>query len=334
MAKEQDRDLPGADHDDDDPEGIDETGLDAGGDDDLATIAADPHRLRVVPDELAEELGLSAGAATALDDEPLEGEVIDDDLADLPLAAARRVMAERDGARGREAGLAAQLRDETARRVESQKVSIASAEANLKGQRSAVIAELQAAEEEGDAKKKTEALSKLVTVDRQEADLARAKQANEAEAERLKQGGSGTENPDFVQFKQANRWFGADEGATAYADAVARQIVKKGVQPGTAEFFRQIRTETLKRFPEHASRADAGPRRPAGDQRTQRPMARGGVAAPARATGPARQRESQVALTPAEKAQMRTFGLDPADRAHQIAYANQIRAERGRARFQ
>lgn len=54
-----------------------------------------------------------------------------------------------------------------------------------------------------------------------------------------------------LKWKEKNDWFGNDQKMTAVAYAVHADVIQKGVQPDSEEYYRQIDQEMRKVFPQH-----------------------------------------------------------------------------------
>jgi hypothetical protein len=318
------------------PSGIDDrTSFDFSGEDDLAEIAADPNRLRLIPDDAAGliEQYLPRGSDTFDGEndygagELPEGTEIDADLAHLPKGVQTLVMRERQAGRAQVEQHASQFIEERRARVAADKRSIEASEASLKRDRETAMAALTAANEEGDAKKITEAQAALIKVDGTERELTRHKGAVTAEEERLKtvQPGAAQPGDAATGFKSRNAsWFGKNADATAFARGLEQELQAKGITPEDPRYFREIEGRTARAFPQirpgGRAAADGLPPRRQGMVRS--PVAPVGRQPAATTRGPA----SRVVLGPSDRALMKTWGVNPDDAKAQAMWASQMRS--------
>jgi co-chaperonin GroES (HSP10) len=80
-----------------------------------------------------------------------------------------------------------------------------------------------------------------------------------------------SEHPALTAFKERNDWFGVDDEATAYADALDKQFAKGGIADPDAH-MRKVEAGVKKRFPELFEK-DAGEREDR-EERGERPQRR------------------------------------------------------------
>lgn len=118
-------------------------------------------------------------------------------------------------------------------------------------------------------------------------------------------------DPKAAAWQQRNTWFGQDEEMTALALGLHQKLVKRGIDTGSDDYYREIDTTMRRRFPE------AFGEEPASSQEQERPAPRNrqsSVVAPAsRSSAPKQIRLSATAVALAKK-----FGISPEQYAREV----------------
>jgi hypothetical protein len=110
-----------------------------------------------------------------------------------------------------------------------------------------------------------------------------------------------TVDPKAEQWREKNKWFGADEEMTALALGLHEKLVRSGVDPRSDDYYERVDKTMRKRFPDYFGESQENNDEPSAPRKVST------VVAPAtRSTAP-----RQVRLTASEAAIAKRLGLTP-----------------------
>ena len=256
----------------------------------------------------------------------------DDDLKEHSAKVRERI--ERERAARRAADERARAAHQRAVKAElesiaAQKDAFETTEAALQIQINAVKRELVKAKDDGKTTEEVDLQEKLNKLTRSQENLERSKAMLKEREEAAKRGGQqdNQPNPLAADWQRANsQWFGNARFAeqSQIVRVIDRAMFADGWDPSKPEYYEELNRRIRRRLPEVQKFMPAPTRRAAADPKQQRRDPTGGVR---RGNGgaPTVQRmeggKQRVVLTRAHLENMRQFGLDPANREHQLEYA-------------
>ena len=195
------------------------------------------------------------------------------------------------------------------------------ADKTLKADIKEARARLIAAKEAGETEKEVEAQEELNTLQIRAREVEGLQADLEAKVERAKTapaaGAAPKLRPITQQWMERNKWFGNEKYgvATGAVKTISAQLEREGISPDDARHYTELDRRLHQELPNLRSRLRAEAPRKA-DRPGPGTIVAPARQAPARGTSP-----NKVTLTRADLTNMRSFGMDPNNKAHLQQYA-------------
>jgi hypothetical protein len=196
-----------------------------------------------------------------------------------------------------------------------EKILVEQATKNVNADLAAAKDKFKQAYESGDSDKLTEAQEELTEAKLKLREFERYKPSLQDEEEGVQQTPQTEQpvriDPKAAAWQQKNTWFGQDEEMTALALGLHQKLVKRGIDTGSDDYYREIDTTMRRRFPETFGGESNS------SQEQERPASRNKqttIVAPAsRSSAPKQIRLSASAVALAKK-----FGISPEQYAREV----------------